>query len=92
MTRKTFYIGVQPISNVVVVLGEQQRDSATHINVSILPQTPLSSRLAHKIEQSFMCYTIGLCWLSTLKVAVCMWPTKILKIMIFIIEMKLNFH
>ena len=32
-----FYIGVQPINNVVIVSGGQQRDSAIHIHVSILP-------------------------------------------------------
>ena len=31
--------------------GEPQRDSATHIHVYILPQTPLPSRLPHNIEQ-----------------------------------------
>ena len=31
-----FYIRVQPINNVVTVSGEQQRDSAIHIHVSIL--------------------------------------------------------
>ena len=43
-------IGV--INNVVVVSGEQQRDSAIHIHVSVLPQTPLPSRLLHNTEQS----------------------------------------
>ena len=33
-------IGVQPINNAVIVLGEQRRDSAVHIHVSIFPQTP----------------------------------------------------
>ena len=35
-----FCIGVYPINNVVVVSGEQQRDSAIHIHVSILPSHP----------------------------------------------------
>ena len=35
----------EPINNVVIVSGGQQRDSVIHIHVSILPQTPLSSRL-----------------------------------------------
>ena len=30
----------QPINNVVIVSGEQRRDSAIHIHVSILPQAP----------------------------------------------------
>ena len=31
-----FCIGLEPINNVVIVSGEQQRDSASHILVSIL--------------------------------------------------------
>ena len=37
------YTGTQTINNVVIVSGGQQRDLATHIYVSILHQTPLSS-------------------------------------------------
>ena len=37
---------------VVIVSGGQQRDSAIHSHVSILPQTPRPSRLPHNIEQS----------------------------------------
>ena len=36
-----FYIEVKQINNVVIASGGQQRDSAIHIHVSILPQTPL---------------------------------------------------
>ena len=35
-----FYIGVQPFNNVVIVSGEQQRNSVIHIHVSNLPRTP----------------------------------------------------
>ena len=49
-----FVLGVWPTNNVVTVSGEQQRDSATHIHVSILPQTPLPSRMPHNTEQSPM--------------------------------------
>ena len=42
---------VEPINNVVMVSGGQQRGSVTHIHVSILPQTPLPSRLPHDIKQ-----------------------------------------
>ena len=35
-----FVLGVWPTNNVVIVSGEQQRDSATHIHVSILPKLP----------------------------------------------------
>ena len=34
------------MNNVVIVSGGQQRDSAIHIQISILPQTPLPSRAA----------------------------------------------
>ena len=49
----------------MIVSGEQQRDSAIHIHVPILPQTPLPSRLPHNIEQSSLCCTVGPCWLPT---------------------------
>ena len=45
-------IGIQPINIAVRVSGEQQRDSAIYIHVSILPQIPLPSRLPHNTEQS----------------------------------------
>ena len=51
----SFYIGEWPINNVVIVSGEQQRDSAIHIHVSIPPKTPLPSRLSQNIEQSSPC-------------------------------------
>ena len=51
------------------VTGDQQRDSATHMQVSILPQTPLPSRLPHDIEQSSLCYSVNLCWLFLLNIA-----------------------
>ena len=51
-----FCIGVLLINNVMIVSGEQQRDSAIHIHVSILFQTPLLSRLPHNTEQSSLCY------------------------------------
>ena len=44
----------------------------------ILPQTPLPSRLPHKIEQSSLCYTVGPYWLSILNIAVCTCPSQIL--------------
>ena len=42
-----FCVRIYLINHVVVISGEQWRDSAIHIRVSILPQTPLLSRLAH---------------------------------------------
>ena len=41
------------INNVVIVSDGQQRDSAIHIHVSILPQTLLLPSLPHDIEQSY---------------------------------------
>ena len=59
-------------NNVVIVSSGQQRDSATHIHVSILPQMTLPSRLPHCIEQSscapcglsILNIPVGPCWLS----------------------------
>ena len=47
-----FCTGEWLTNNAVIVSGEQQRDSAIRIHVSILPQTLLPSRLPHNIEQS----------------------------------------
>ena len=65
-----FCIVVQPINSVVIVSGEQWKDSALHIHVSILPQTHLPFRLPHNIEQRFLCYTGGSWWLAILNIAI----------------------
>ena len=52
-----FSIGVQLIDNVVIVPGEEQRDSGLHIHIPTLPQTRLPSGLRHNPEQSSLCYT-----------------------------------
>ena len=70
LTPETFCNEVQLINNVVIVSGEQQRDSAIHIRVSIPPQTPLPSRLPQSIEKSSLCSTGGPCWLCILQIAV----------------------
>ena len=46
--------------------SRQQRDSAIHMHVSILPHIPLPSRLPGNMEQSSLCYTVGPSWLSIL--------------------------
>ena len=64
---KTFYfvLGLSRLTNnVEIQSGEQPRNSALHIHVSILPQTLLPSSLPHNIEQHFMCYKLSSCWLS----------------------------
>ena len=52
-----FYIGVELIDRVVIVLGGRKWDSTIHTHVSILPQTLLPFRLSYNIGQSSMCYT-----------------------------------
>ena len=42
-----FYIGVLQINNVVIVLGEQQTDSAMHICIFTLPKPSLTFKLAY---------------------------------------------
>ena len=66
-----FCTGVQPINNVAVVSGEQQRDPAICIDIPILPQSPLPARPPRNIKQSSMCYTGGPYWLSILNIALC---------------------
>ena len=61
------------VSNVVIVSGEQRRDSATH--VYIRPFSP-PVQAAHNTEQSSLCCTLGPCWLSILSIAVCTCPCQ----------------
>ena len=68
-----FCIEVYLINNVMIVSGEQWRDSAMHIYVSILPQTLLPYRLLHNSEQSSLCCTIGPCWLPIVNIAECVY-------------------
>ena len=72
-----FCIGVEPINNVLVVSGEQQRASAIHTHVSILSQTPVPPRLPCSIEQNSLYYTVGPYWLSILDIAVCTCPSQL---------------
>ena len=44
----------------MIVSGQQRRDSAMYIHVSILLTTALPSRLPYNIEQSSSCYTVVL--------------------------------
>ena len=72
------------VNNAAIVSGRQQRDSAIHTHVSILPQTPLPSRLPHNIEQTSLCHVlvgypfyyflkIYLSILGVLGLCCCMW-------------------
>ena len=59
-----FKLGYSQLSAMIVSVG-QHRDSAICRHVSILPQSPLPSRLPCNIEQNSLCYTaVGACWLS----------------------------
>ena len=42
-----------------MVSGGQQRDSAIHIHVSILPQTPVPAKLPQTIDKGSLCYKLG---------------------------------
>ena len=61
----------------MIPAGGEKRDSAIHIHVSILPQTPFPSRLPHNSEQSSPCYTVGPCQLSILNRGVCTCPSHV---------------
>ena len=50
------------INNVMLVSGRKQNDSVIHIHVSVEVLFPF--RLLQNTEQSSLCYTVGLCWLS----------------------------
>ena len=59
------------------MLWQSQADSKgpqPHIHVSLLPQTPLPSRLPHNTEQSALCWTVRPFWLSILNTAACTGP------------------
>ena len=85
---KTFYFVLESSRLTMLVSGEQWGDSAIHAYVSILPQTPLPSRLPHNIEQNSLCYTVGPCWLSILNIVVCTCPSQILMQKILIMQIK----
>ena len=61
----------------MLVSGVQQSDSVIHLHVSILFQILFPCRLLQDIEQSFLCYTVGPCWLSILNIVV-FWMMAIL--------------
>ena len=53
-----------------------KENSAIHTHVSILPQTPLQSRLPHNTGHSSTCYTVGPGLLSILDTAACTWKSQ----------------
>ena len=52
----------------MLVSGIEQSGSIMHMHVSILSQILVAFRLLHNIEQSFLCYAVGPCWLSILNI------------------------
>ena len=68
------FFEVQLIYNVVLVSSVQQSDSVIHIYriyIYILFYILFHYRLLHVIEYSFLCYTVGPCYLSILYIVVC---------------------
>ena len=55
-----FCIGVQPINNVVILSGEQQRDSAIHIHALVLPHLERSDSIAKNTQFPCMHVLISL--------------------------------
>ena len=75
--KKLFVLGYSwLINNVVIVSGEEQKDSVIYTHVSILPRILLPSSLPHNTEKSSMCYTVGPGWSSILNIAVCTCPSQ----------------
>ena len=68
------------INNVVLVSGVQQSDSVIPMEVSFLFQILFPFRLLKNIEPSFLCYSVGPCWLSILYI-VCVYVN--LKLLIY---------
>ena len=66
-----FYNGMQLIYKVVLVSGVQQSDSVIYTHISLLFKILFPFRLLQNIEQSSLCCTVSLCWLSILNRAVC---------------------
>ena len=64
------WLNWQLINNVVIVSNRQQKNSAIHIHVFILLQTPLLFRMPHNCTE-FPFNTVGPHWLSILNIAVC---------------------
>lgn len=62
--------------NTVIVSGENWRYSVIHTHASILPQTPVPSRLPSNTEQSVLSYTIGPRWPSALNTALGTWQSQ----------------
>ena len=52
LKKNFFFILYWTINNVVIISGGQQMEAPAHIHRSILPQTPLPSKLPHNIEHS----------------------------------------
>ena len=71
--KKTFNFISEPVNNAVIVSRGQQRDSAAQIHVSILPQTPLPSKLPYNAEQTSLCCTVGPCLSSILNTVWTSW-------------------
>ena len=71
ITASFFYIGVN-----IAVSGEQERDSATYMRLSIFSQIPLPSRLHVMLSRAPCAIMGGPCGLPILNLAVYMRPSQ----------------
>ena len=65
LTPKPFCVGVQPVNTIATVSSELRRDSGVYTPVSVPPQSPIPSRLAHSMMRS-LCSAEGFRWLCIL--------------------------
>ena len=71
LTLLLFFIEVELIYSVVLILGVQCSDSVKHnIHVSVCVCMCVSYRLLQNIEYGSLCYTVSPCWLFVLYIAV----------------------
>ena len=61
---------------IVLLSGGQQNDSIIHVHVSTVFEILFPFRLLQNIEQSSLCCTVGSCWLSILKIVVCIYLSQ----------------
>ena len=73
-----FFIAIELIFSVIFVAGIQQSDSIIYVNIYMyvcayaLVHILFHYGLLQDSEYSFLCYTVGLCWLSVKYTIACM--------------------
>ena len=61
----------------MLVSGVQQSDSVMYTHAPIIFEILFPFRLLQNIEPSSLCYAVGSCWFSLLKIAVCTCQSQI---------------